>query len=636
MVGRLLGKRYEVVEKIGGGGMAEVYRARCTYLNRPVAVKVLRPEFAGDEEFVQRFQREAEAAASLSHANIVSIYDVGREDGSYYIVMEYVPGQTLKELIRRRGRLDVALAVDIASQICDALRHAHGQGVIHRDIKPHNILLTPDLKVKVADFGIARAGSPSITQAGTVLGSVHYFSPEQARGGPTGAKSDIYSLGAVLYEMLTGRMPFEGETPIAVAMKHLDEPLVPPSRHEAGIPPAVEAVVLKAMAKSPRLRYQSAEEMLADLDAARACLAGAAPGRRVRVGRRARAPVGPGGFGGEAVEGGGGSMGQRKRSRWTLAAVLFVAAAVVGGGLYGVLWFRAWMNVPTVAVPEVVGLSLREAQARLEANGLAWAVVAERYEKDVPANQVVAQDPAPGEVVRQGRQVDLTVSLGPRLVEGGVPDVVGLNLTQARVILQDARLEVGRVVRKFDPLVAEDCVISQNPRAGTAVAEGTAVDLEVSQGPFPQEMPSLLGLTLEQARLQLSDLGLVEGVVTEREVPGMFPGTVLEQVPAPGEKVQVGAAVDLVVVAGAQPPPGTPPGQVPGSRRTVLTVSVPPGGVGTRLVEVELTDAMGQRVVYSGRHAPGERFPVAFYWAGVSARVRVLVDGQNVAEEVLR
>ncbi|WP_040948595.1 Stk1 family PASTA domain-containing Ser/Thr kinase, partial [Gorillibacterium massiliense] len=267
MIGQTLSGRYEIIEIIGGGGMALVYRARDILLNRIVAVKVLRPQFVHDEEFIQRFRREGQSAAALSHPNIVSIYDVGQRGDIHFIVMEYVEGTTLNDLIKERAPLQVEEAVNIASQICDALDHAHSNQIIHRDIKPHNILIGRNGRVKVTDFGIARAGaSSSITQTGSVVGSVHYFSPEHAKGTLAGAKSDLYSLGIVLYQMLTGKLPFSGESPVSVALKHLQENVPEPRKVNPLIPQSVENVILKAMRKNPDNRYQSAREMLADLE----------------------------------------------------------------------------------------------------------------------------------------------------------------------------------------------------------------------------------------------------------------------------------------------------------------------------------------------------------------------------------
>ncbi|NLG83323.1 MAG: Stk1 family PASTA domain-containing Ser/Thr kinase, partial [Firmicutes bacterium] len=269
MIGTVLGNRYRLEELIGEGGMALVYKAECSVLARPVAVKILRPQFAADAEFVERFRREAQAAARLSHPNIVTVYDVGQDKGLNYIVMEYVPGENLKEIIKREAPFTVARALNIARQICEALHHAHQHNIIHRDIKPHNIIITPEGLVKVTDFGIARAVSAStLTQDGAVLGSVQYFSPEQAKGAPVGVASDLYSLGCVLYEMLTGSVPFKGESPIAIALKHIQEDPAPLREFRPGIPATVENLVARALAKDPALRFPSALAMLRAIKAA--------------------------------------------------------------------------------------------------------------------------------------------------------------------------------------------------------------------------------------------------------------------------------------------------------------------------------------------------------------------------------
>ncbi|HWJ03342.1 MAG TPA: Stk1 family PASTA domain-containing Ser/Thr kinase, partial [Verrucomicrobiae bacterium] len=266
MIGTLLGGRYEILFQLGGGGMALIYKARDTLLNRPVTVKVLRPEYTGDEEFVARFRKEAQAVAKLSHPNIVSVYDVGQENETHYIVMEYIEGRNLKQVIKELGTIPVKHAIDITRQICEGLQDAHENGIVHRDIKPHNILVMDNGRIKVADFGIAQImSSITITSSETIVGSVHYFSPEQAKGGSTSIKSDIYSVGVVLYEMVTGKVPYEGETPIAVALKHIQERPIPPGRLNPQLPPEVERIILKAMEKDIAMRYNSAGEMAREL-----------------------------------------------------------------------------------------------------------------------------------------------------------------------------------------------------------------------------------------------------------------------------------------------------------------------------------------------------------------------------------
>jgi serine/threonine-protein kinase len=623
VIGRLLGKRYEILERIGGGGMAVVYRARCTYLNRTVAIKVLRPQFTTDEEFVRRFRREAEAAASLSHPNIVSVYDVGQEDGTHYIVMEYVAGRTLKDLIRARGPLTMERALRIAAEICEALACAHANRLIHRDIKPHNILLTTDGRVKVTDFGIARAVTAApITHDGIVVGSVHYFSPEQARGGVIGERSDLYALGVVLYEMVTGRVPFDGETAVAVAMQHVEALIPAPSSFNRAIPEWAEEVIYRALAKDPRDRYQKAEAMLAAIRACQRRVSGefGGPGDASGDGPGdAGGPGGPGGAGGGRMSAGG--RGGRLRRVILLALGLAAAAVVLG---VGVGRFLAWMNVPTVTVPDVVGLNIRAAEQRLHEAELGWVVAAERNEPSAPANQVMAQDPRAGEVVRRNRQISLTISLGPKLVSGGVPDVTNMDLRNAKVALQSAGLKVGDIDYVESDEVPQDYVVSQNPRAGTEVAEGTAVDLDVSAGPAPGTLPDFRGLPLADVEAQLAALQLEAGQIIQ-QASSLPPGTVIDQVPAPGTSVGIGTPVDLVVSRGEG-----------GGPTTTLLIVVPKDGLPRRVVRVEVSDDLGPHDVYKEYRLAGDRFTLDITWTGSSALVRVYIDETIASENVVR
>ncbi|MDU2240758.1 MAG: Stk1 family PASTA domain-containing Ser/Thr kinase, partial [Paenibacillus sp.] len=387
MIGHELGGRYQIIERIGGGGMALVYKAQDLLLNRYVAIKVLRQQFVNDEEFIRRFRREAQSAASLSHPNIVSVYDVGQEDEVHYIVMEYVEGQNLNEIIKERAPLQVDEAVRIASQIADALDHAHHNQIIHRDIKPHNILIGRNGRVKVTDFGIARAvTSATITQTGSVVGSVHYFSPEHAKGVATGEKSDLYSLGIVLYQMLTGRLPFLGESPISVALKHLQEQFDEPRVVNPMIPQSVENIILKSMRKNPGERYQSAKEMLRDLET---CLL---PERRTESklafiedhdedstriipAIRPQSQGSPAGASKLSRDGGAVTEernGTQKKKIWGKPALWVSLTLVVLLALAGVAWYVTnLVTVPEVAVPNVINLEEEKAVQALTDKGIA-------------------------------------------------------------------------------------------------------------------------------------------------------------------------------------------------------------------------------------------------------------------------
>lgn len=621
MIGKVLGGRYKVLEKLGSGGMAVVYKARCTWLDRLVTIKVLREELVSDEEFVRRFRREAQAVAKLSHPNIVSVYDVGQEDGVPYIVMEYVEGQTLKDLIRREGKLKTEQALEIAVQICTALEHAHENGIIHRDIKPQNILVTSRGKVKVTDFGIARAASgATVTHTGKIIGTVHYLSPEQARGEIVGTASDLYSTGAVLYEMLTGRVPFEGESPISIALKHLQEPIVPLRQLVPTIPPAVEQVVLRAMNKDPRLRFSSAKEMASALQAA-------ARGKKLPLPFAVSEAVG-----GEPAskweedtrsfevvrnEAPPAQQKKRKIRPYIWAIILLAFLGFLGGGFYAV---NRWIVVPEVAVPMVQGKVLEEAMADLERSGLKGVVVAQQYSNEVGKNRIISQEPEAESVVKKGRTVKLTVSLGPQLAL--VPNVKGKTLTEASILITNAGFKVGSIEPVYSDQVPADQVVSQIPAADTQQPVGTAVELIVSKGAAPQsiEMPSLLGLRLEAAEFEIKRLGLVLGTVGERESGEFFVGQVIEQDIPAHTQVWPGATVNLVVSKGPGPAP----------RNATVTVRVPAGD-GEHQVVIVVEDRKDRREVYRGNHSANDlvRESVRYYGQG---KIQVFIDGKLIEE----
>lgn len=623
MIGRVIGGRYEILQRLGAGGMATVYLANHRLLERKVAVKILNPEYASDEEFVRRFRREAQAAASLSHPNIVSIYDVGHEGDIHYIVMEYVPGETLKELINREGPLPVRRAVDIATQICDALVCAHRNRIIHRDIKPHNILLTEDGRAKVSDFGIARAAaSATLTHSGSIVGSVHYFAPEQARGSITDEKSDVYSLGIVLYEMLTGKVPFQGESPISVALRHVQERIPSPRETVPSIPPEVERIVMQAAERDPQQRYQSAAQMLGDLRRVARMLPGAderdlddeAAEKELKL------------YDGEAAV--RSRSGKRKKpQRRSRRSAAMVVGALLGAILLGLLLrgIFLWLNPGTVEVPSVVGKSLLEAQQILTQAKLKYQVVGEVY-SELPANYITAQDPAPPRVVRPGRVIKLWQSKGPEFIPGGVPDVVGKGLQEAEIILRSAGLEPNvNYVTSAD--VPADYVVNQNPKAGSPIQKNGRVDIDISRGaPTAATLPDFTGERIENVQARLTALGLKTGAVTQA-ADARPAGTVIGQNPAPGTPIVAGMSVDLVTSDGSG---------APATHTSTVTFTVP--GSGSKQVRVTLvvTDSRGTRTVDDSYRLPGERVSVQVTWTGASAQAKWLVDGVVQQEEELR
>jgi len=619
--------------------MALVYRAHDLVLNRPVAVKVLRPQFASDEDFLRRFRREAQAAASLSHPNIVGVYDVGSDGETHYMVMEFIDGITLKERIQQGRALPVGEALDIAYQICEALEHAHQNRIIHRDIKPHNIMLTRNGRVKVTDFGIARAvTSATLTHTGAILGSVHYVSPEQAKGGLAGAKSDLYSVGVVLYEMLTGTLPFHGETAVTIALKHVDERVIPPRSVNLTIPLDVERLVMRALEKDAMARYASAADMMADIGRCLARLRSSGPApatppvalppRRVEktasrpTVARARAhpeppaPRPPQGADKEEVP-----VVRRRRSPYVRALqVLLVLLALMAGGIY-LIW--DWLHVPTVEVPSVVGMTYLEAQEVLRERGLTAEQVANRAHPEVPANHIIEQVQLPGTIVRRGRAIGLVVSLGqPTAV---VPDLTRLSEREADIQLINSGLAMGGIAYEYHAEIPEGGIISQSPRPGTRVATGTLVDVRVSRGPAVPlvVIPDFRGQQLEGVLAQLAGLHLRGGTLHQQssEQPA---GVVLRQLPEPGHQVPRDTAVELWYSRGTPEP----------RHEQVVTFTVP-AGLPTAMVEWVLADATGMSVIYRQSHAGGREITRTVRWHGATARLRILVNDEVHVERML-
>ncbi|MGE5391064.1 MAG: Stk1 family PASTA domain-containing Ser/Thr kinase [Deltaproteobacteria bacterium] len=597
MNGKILGDRYELLEKVGDGGMAVVYKARCRVLDRIVAIKVLKTEYAKDDSFVEKFKTEAQAAARLSHPNIVNIFDVGQEQDVYYIVMEYVEGRTLKEIIREEAPLPVDTAVNIAIMICDGIHHAHERGIIHRDIKPHNILVTRDGMVKVADFGIAQAISKkTITYGGKILGSVHYISPEQARGEPLTRATDIYSLGCVLYEMLTGKVPFDAESAITVALKHIHDDPVPPRKLNESIPIEVENTVLKAMDKIPSRRYSSAEYM-------RNALLGSSRGARSydhRPSRENTIIMPP--LNGEGDEP---RVTKRKLKPWVLTTIIALL------GLLSGVFFMMGGNIfgEEIEVPGVQGMQMSEAQKMLEDKGLYMDVAGKEYNDEYDADAVISQDPAKGEKVKTGRHISVVISQGSQKVK--VPSVVGMNLDDAEIKLRNANFDISNVERVYDDKYAEDFVISQYPRAYTKAAEGTDVKLMVSKGPEPEKlaMPDLVGSTIEDARKQLEDAKLVLGEQKPQSSDLYFRGQIISQEPAAGVMTDEGTTVNVVVSTG----PG------PKSKTRTLEFTLP-GDQDYYKVVIIIHDSKQTRTVYNELHQGGDQVStfITYYGKGTA------------------
>jgi beta-lactam-binding protein with PASTA domain/tRNA A-37 threonylcarbamoyl transferase component Bud32 len=568
LINTLFDGRYRIVRKLGSGGMANVYLAEDEDLGRRVAIKILNDRYANDDLFIERFRREAKSAAGLSHPNIVSIYDRGEAEGTYYIAMEVIEGRSLKELIMTRGPLPIAIAVAYARQILDALRFAHRHGIIHRDIKPHNILLGPESRLKVTDFGIARYGPSQMTEAGSIMGTAQYLSPEQARGAPVTASSDLYSMGIVLYEMLTGKVPFTGDSAIEIAMKHLNDAPKPPSKIRPEIPPELDQIVLRSLAKAPESRYQSAEEFAADLqrveaglpvapetsEAATAILAGAGAltgvtealspdSASTRVisqqpyATRRPPPYTPPPYYQEPPR------RPRRVFPWLLVLALLTAAGVAGWYVFTQIQDQLNASKP-VAVPVLIGLTETNAIAQLDRVGLE-AEVEQGASTEFRQGIVAEQRPDAGTRVQRGDTVTILVSTGPPTTE--VPDVVGMAYDEAVEALDDANLEWRR--RDVFSRKPENQVVAQNPEAGAEVEEGTRVTLNVSKGRNLVGVPNVLDQTEESARAELEGEGF-EVQVVEAPSSSTPEGLVSSQSPDPGTRARRGSTVQITISTG--------------------------------------------------------------------------------------
>jgi serine/threonine-protein kinase len=520
--------RYRVLHRLGSGGMAEVYCAQDLQLGRKVALKILYRRFAEDGEFVERFRREASSAAGLQHQHVVAVYDRGEYDGTYYIAMEYLEGRSLKTIVQQEAPLDPDRAIDLTIQVLRAARFAHRRGIIHRDLKPHNVIVDADGRAKVTDFGIARAGASDMTQTGSIMGTAQYLSPEQAQGHAVSAASDIYSIGIILYELLTGRVPFEGESAVTVALKQVNERAVPPSAYNPAVTPELEEAVMRALEKDPARRYPDADAFIAALQAARDGTA------TVVLAPVPPPPVEPPSEAYAYPEEPLAAREPREGGRWWL---WLLAVLVAGLGLAAVLLLPGTQKV---SVPTVVGADQANAEAKLRQDGFRVNTVPKTAEQ--PAGQVIGQDPTGGTKVKKGSTVTLTVSAGPQQV--AVPQVVGLTVSSARGRLQKAGLEASEREENSDS-VAAGRVISVSPPEGQKVDKGSSVTLVVSSGKPQVQVPAVVGKSFDEAQSTLQAAGF-KVTRTDKE-SDKDPGTVLSQNPTSGGRIDAGSTIALTV-----------------------------------------------------------------------------------------
>jgi serine/threonine-protein kinase len=611
LIDTLFDGRYRIQRKLGAGGMADVYLAEDQELGRRVAIKILNSRHGNDDQFIERFRREAKNAAALNHPNIVSIYDRGEAEDTYYIAMEFLDGRTLKELIVSRGAAPINVAIEYARQILSALRFAHRHGIVHRDIKPHNALVDGEGRVKVTDFGIARAGTSQMTEAGSIVGTAQYLSPEQARGGEVDPRSDLYSLGIVLYELLTGKTPFDGETPVEIAMKHLSTPPKPPSKLRPDIPRELDLVVMRALAKNPEDRYQSADQMEADLErvargarvsaatvdsatqvmsrpaVAAAAVTSATAATMIATPPAAAQDAPPPLVEEEEEEYHEG--GDRPLWPWLVAIGFVVAAAIAG--------FFVWQELSgakQVPVNNYVNEPVASAQQQITQAGLQPQVQhgpSERFHQGI----VFKQDPAAGSKIDKGGTVTIWVSTGPPKVT--VPDVKGEQWTAA----QQALVNAGLKPQKFSvPGTTAGKVTATDPAAGQSVPKGSTVRVNVMSGPVTAAVPSVVGLSIQEATSRLNAAGF-------KANPQYVPSTatkdqVISQTPAPGSPEPKGSSVTIKVSIG--PPLVTVPDVVGyTSQQAVQALEAAGFQVNQQYVS---TDASQQNIVQSQNPAGGQ------------------------------
>jgi serine/threonine-protein kinase len=597
--GTVIDGRYRVKHRIGSGGMADVYCALDEQLGRDVALKLLHRRFAEDQEFVERFRREASSAAGLQHPNVVGVFDRGEWDGTSYIAMEHLEGRTLKQLITEEAPLEPIRAIDLVVQLLRAARFAHKRGIIHRDLKPHNAIVDHEGRVKVTDFGIARAGASDMTQTGSIMGTAQYLSPEQAQGVSVDERSDLYSVGVVLYEMLTGRVPFEGDSAVSIALKQVAEAPAPPRALNPATPPELEAVVLRALEKDPSRRYQDADEFITALDRVRGHLAAgySPPGDKTT----AFAPLGataPTALAAPAaVEAyaSGVSTGaypaaplplederERERRRWpiVLLALLLLAGVAIAA--------FALTRPEKLAVPNVVGKPYQGAAASLRNAGFDVSIDRVR-DATSPVDTVIRQDPQPSTRAEKGSTVTLTVSEGPGT--RALPNVIGDGRVAATRKLKRAGFKVSEQREPSDQ-VSENRVIDTRPGPGEVAEVGTTVTLIVSSGRRRVDVPKVTGLKRDEASSQLSDAGLRVDV-KERD-SDQDPGTVLQQDPPPGTKVVEGTSVTIVV---ARQPQTVEIPDVTGLSEGDAVNQISDAGLQARTRDQEVTDATQNGVV---------------------------------------
>lgn len=556
----VLAGRYELIEKIGDGGMAIVYKAKDRLLKRFIAVKILKPEFVQDIKFVENFRKESHAAASLSHPNIVSIYDVGQEGNINYIVMELVSGKTLNELIKEEAPMDYRKAADIAKQVAAGLSAAHKKGIVHRDVKPHNILMTEDGIAKITDFGIAKAvTNTTIVDSGkdNVMGSVHYFSPEQAKGANVDEKSDIYSLGIVLYEMLTGKVPFDGDNPVTIALMQINEPVTPPSVFNHNVPPGLERIVMKAVEKQPKNRFDSADEMIDALDKME--VVNRVVGDSIYDGAEELNEAYDNydnydtySFGREELnkEAGRNKKSKGKGSKNKKKIAIIAAAVIVAlAALVGIGFATGLFDKKDIEVPDFRGMTIEEAEDKAEDLGIEVKIGKYEFSTEYEQDQIMDQDPNHGEMVAKGDTVTVDISKGGE--RGVIPNLIGKSEEDAKKMIEDYGFELGTVKEK-ESHEEKGTVIEQDPSAGSEGKQGDTINITISDGSGKEmgEVPYVLGMSEDEARAAIEEAGFKVGDVSEGVSSAYDNGQVMWQEYNSGTSLEKGTAIDIKISGG--------------------------------------------------------------------------------------
>ncbi len=564
MIGKVLGNRYEIIEQIGIGGMALVYKAKCKLLNRFVAIKILKDEFLDDEEFIRKFKQESQAAASLSHPNIVNIYDVGVEKDTakdiHYIVMEYIDGKNLKEIIKEKGAFSLEDTINYSIQIAEALQNAHRNHIVHRDIKPQNIMVTKDNRIKVTDFGIARAATSStVTTSADVLGSVHYFSPEQARGGYTDEKSDIYSLGIVMYEMITGKLPYDGDSAISVALKHVQEDIVPPRELDNTIPIGLEAIILKCVQKRQADRYSNTIDLIKDLKSinefspmlnstvedfnSNTRMIPIIKDESVNDMKKSNKKNN---IKKEKKSNGGGMM---------IFLGILLAFLLVSSITLGLAKLQGFLKTDEINVPNIIGKDQAVAKDEIEKLGLKFEVIGKvkdpKYEKD----QIVTQSEPENSRVKKGYPIKVTISEGTDLER--VPNIVNTDLEKAEELIKSAGFKVGQPSYAYSETIPINLIISQKPEAFENAEPGTKIEFVISQGTevTTVKMIKVVGKDINVAKSELLALGLIVNTVNYENDDNVAKDIVTFQEYEPGNELETGTTVDLIVSQGPKEEP---------------------------------------------------------------------------------